>query len=283
MWPDSQRKKSTMRRPARYAALTLASVAWLGGCVEPPSWFPFEARRTPRMFVHHVPLVPEPGGSMNLLASVDGLSADQIAEVRARLELPGGDGLAQTCTAIGSSTNYNCAFDLDEVADGSELIVRASATPAAGVEGPSLLRADPFRMTVRSLRDEDAPQLITVREPLAPRQVLEGTGFAIKTVLVRDASEGFTPHSFRAAAHSLIHEAIFDDPVYRWRSNQFAFYLYTRPAATSDYYSGKDTRCGQNPFPQLSALPAAIEGMDAIGVLHRRSGPGADFGTAPPT
>jgi hypothetical protein len=100
------------------------------------------------------------------------------------------------------------------------------------------------------------------------------------------SAEQLTEEQFTADVETGVYAGILTDPVYRWRDDQLGFYLYTDPGFTSSYYSGFDTRCGQNPWPSELTFPNALRDMETVGVLHRYSGnrlEGSVPATPPPT
>ena len=73
-----------------------------------------------------------------------------------------------------------------------------------------------------------------------------------------------------------LYSQILEDPAYRWRDNQLAFYYYTYPGVTTDYYSGLASRCGQAPWPIGGSggnfpyyTPTEILFADVIAVIHK--------------
>ena len=272
----------TAPRRIRLKALALGAALAATGCVEAPSWFPFEAHLAPRVFVAHHPLLPEPDGSISVSLQPDLAPGDSVIDARAWLIDPDGGSQSETCQPLPlSPSTYSCTFALDGFDDGKRLRYRGELTVQQSGGQTTTVRGDAdYEFTVAA-RDNPSIDLRPVRVPVAPRPKLEGTRFAVSTALVRDPSDGAQSEaSFTGSAWDLIFEGILADPVYRWRSNQLAFYYYSEPGFVSDYYSGLDTRCGKNPWPREARLPLLIKDMDAIGVLHRRTEGG---GTGPET
>ncbi len=272
----------TARLPNPLRSLFVGAALVAGGCVEAPSWFPFEAHIAPRVFVAHSPLLPEPGGSMYVVLHPD-LAGETVVGARAWLIDPDGGSQSDDCSPSPLSPSaYVCSFDLNGVPDGKQLRYRGELTVQQPGGQTLSVRGDADYTFTVAAPDNPTIHLRPVRVPVAPVPKLEDTRFAVSTALVRDPSDGALGEAaFTDSAWKLIFEGILGDPVYRWRSNQLAFYYYTQPGFVTDYYSGLDTRCGQNPWPREARLPLLVQDMDAIGVLHRRTdGGGASPETA---
>ena len=252
----------------RWIAFFIACVS-LCGCVEIPGWFEFQQRERPRLYIAHLPLVPSIDHSVNILLHPDVDASTQIDEAWATLYLPNGQVEMEMCSDIGSMT-YQCGFSLEGVEDGS--VLRYSAhIEVTDSDGSARVNGDAhYEFTAVELTSP-VVRLIPVRVPVAPRSSLHDTRFSLDTVLVHDPSAGnFTAEAWRKTMSDFIYLGLLADPVYRWRSNQLAFYAYSQPALVSDFYSGRDTRCGQNPWPDLELLPSPVRAADAIGVFHQR-------------
>ena len=61
------------------------------------------------------------------------------------------------------------------------------------------------------------------------------------------------------------------DPVYRWRDDQLGFFVFTHDAFVTSYFSGLNTRCGQNPWPLEVGFPPSLGAIEVVGVLHRKA------------
>lgn len=256
-------------RLARAFVLLAAAVSQCG-CVSIPDWFEFKQHERPRLFVAHLPLIPLIDSSVNIMLHPEVDASTQIVSAWATLYLPAGQIQQQQCNDIGGMV-YQCGFDLDGVPDGS--VLRYSAhIEITDSDGDGRVNADAqYQFTAIDL-DSQAVRLMPIRVPVAPRSSVRGTRFSLDTILTRDPSAGaYDAEAWRDTMSDFIYLGLLRDPVYRWRSNQLAFYAYTQPALVSDYYSGRDTRCGQNPWPELEFLPAPVRAADAIGVLHQRS------------
>ena len=127
-----------------------------------------------------------------------------------------------------------------------------------------------YRFTAAAAFGSD--RLITLREPVIDVPDLQPT-YRVDTAWVRDpmrdpaGTDHYSETQFTADIETGVYEGILKDPVYRWRDDQLGFYLYSDPGFTSSYYSGFDTRCGQNPWPAEAAFRGVLDKMTTVGVL----------------
>src|SRR5204862_2735789 len=106
-----------------------------------------------------------------------------------------------------------------------------------------------------------AGQRIALREPVKKVSGL-ADAFLLQTAWVRDDHvDAYSESAFLADVETVTYAGILADPVYRWRDGQLAFYQFADTGFTTSYYSGLDTRCGQNPWPSDASFPAALRAL----------------------
>jgi hypothetical protein len=233
--------------------------------------FSYIPHEPPRVFVSHHPIRALPGQSVTIrlapsLRPEDGAVTRAVAGLRrgsaAREEL--------TCSAQTDGT-FTCAFtlptgDADFIYDGHLELASGTRVDARA----------PYLFTATSAFGSD--RLIKLREPVVEVRDLQPS-YRMDTAWVRDPTRNpitgaaqYSETQFAADIETSVYAGILQDPVYRWRDDQLGFYLYSDPGFTSSYYSGFDTRCGQNPWPSETGFRTALSDMETLGVLHRHSG-----------
>jgi hypothetical protein len=231
------------------------------------SYIPHEA---PRVFVSHHPIRALPGQSVTIrLAPNLRTEDDAVVRAVAGLRRVSATREEQTCSSQSDGT-FTCTFTLpageaDFIYDGHlELVSGARVNSRAS-----------YLFTATSAFGSN--RLITLREPVVEVRDLQPT-YRMDTAWIRDptrnpttGAEQYAEGQFTADIETGIYEGILQDPVYRWRDDQLGFYVYSDPGFTSLYYSGFDTRCGQNPWPSETAFRSALSNIETIGVLHRYS------------
>jgi hypothetical protein len=237
------------------------------GCVQPDVSFPFDRRVPPRLFLSHHPILPGPSDELTLRLqpellpgqTVDQAYADLLDENQQLLE-------RQVCDSADGGA-FECRFDLAAFANDTTLHYAGWLETSQG-----RVSAPRYGLTVGDASGVD--ERIAVRVPVRPVSQLSDD-YRIDLLLVRDPSDGaLSVTDFVAAVESVVFDGLLADPAYRWRDDQIGFFLTTRPGVTDGFYSPFDTRCGQNPWPRDSGLPEEVQGMEVVGVLHRRTAAG---------
>jgi hypothetical protein len=267
------------------AALFVGVAATIVAC--PPivftlPFFSYVPHERPRVFVSHHPIRAIPGQVVTIRVEPDVRDSDG-AVVRGVAQLvrqSDGANELKTCDAASDGT-FACTFTLraadDEYVYGGNIDLQNGAR----VQSRTTYR---FR-AVASAAPND---LTTLREPVNKVAGLADS-YRVQTAFVRDESGSsngaaiYPEGDFLADIETAVYAGILRDPAYRWRDDQLAFYQYGRTGFTSSFYSGFDTRCGQNPWPADTAFPGALQAMEAVGVLHRHPTSGASLeGTIDP-
>jgi hypothetical protein len=228
--------------------------------VKPFEGFSYASRMAPRVFVSHEPLLPQPGTVITIRLVPDLAGDSSVSAAFATLRQGTGAGTEKPCAAQSDGT-FTCEFTLGG-ADGT-------ATYAGRIEladGSRVASRATYLFSVRST--VPASTLVPVRVPVKRVDAL-AEGYRMDTALIRGLGNDYDVAQFVADAHEAMFDGILSDPVYRWRDDQLGFYLFTQPGITTSYYSGFDTRCGQNPWPVERTLPPALAPIEVIGVLHR--------------
>lgn len=228
----------------------------------PPTAFSYGGHERPRVFVSHHPLIPAPGAELIIRLMPDlpgGVRTD-----RATAFLSDAAGTAQQsmlCPADGTG-GFVCRFSLPTNADAMVYSGRLDLD-----NGEHVFSRARYRFTAAATLPVDA--LVEVRVPVKPTADLADT-FRVDTAWVRDPLN-YEPGPFIEDVEQNLYEGILADPAYRWRDDQLGFSIFTRPGFVTSYYSGRNTRCGKNLWPQDGALPDALNGMEVLGVLHRKA------------
>ena len=252
-----------------------------------PTSFSYIPHEPPRVFVSHHPLRALPGQTLTIrlvpsLRPEDGAAFRGVAGLR---RVGGGAREEQTCSAQADAT-FTCNFRLP--AGDADFIYDGHIELASGTRVDA--RAS-YLFTATSAFGSD--RLITLREPVVAVRDLQPT-YRMDTAWVRDptrnpttGAEQYSETQFTGDIETSVYFGILNDPVYRWRDDQLGFYLYSDPGFTSSFYSGFDTRCGQNPWPSETVFRAALANIETLGVLHRHTGASGIEGTVasdpPPT
>jgi hypothetical protein len=248
--------------------------------------FSYIPHQPSRVFVSHHPIRALPGQSLTIrlapnVRTEDGDISRAVAGLRRG---SGGVREEQTCSLQTDGT-FTCTFtlpagDADFVYDGH--LELASGTRVSA-------RAS-YLFTATSTFGSN--RLITLREPIVAVRDLQPS-YRMDTAWVRDpmrnaaGADQYTENQFAGDIETSVYQGILQDPVYRWRDDQLGFYLYSDPGFTSSYYSGFDTRCGQNLWPSETTFRTTLNNMETVGVLHRYAGisglEGTVAATPPPT
>jgi hypothetical protein len=257
-----------MKRRYAVVSLAVAFTAILAGtiirCDLPTAYtsFSYIPRERPRVFVSHHPIRALPGQTVTIRLTPDLRPQDGTPQrAVARIGLASTDARDEpTCVDSGGGI-FDCVFTLP--AGNNDFIYDGFVVLSDGTEVHSRTA---YRFRAASTISAD--ELLTLREPVKPQTGL-GDNYRVGTVWVHDDGDGYSASTFLADIESAVYSGILADPVYRWRDTQLAFYQYGSPGLTTSYYSGFDTRCGQNPWPGEPAFRAALNGVDVVGVLHR--------------
>lgn len=226
-----------------------------------PTFFMYGSHERPRVFVAHHPLIPAPGATLTIELVPD-LPADvTVTKAFASLHHPA-DGAATTkpCDPVGNA--FACTFALGP----SPGPARYGGYLDLSTGGRVRARAE-YRFTVAGAPAPDA--LVEVRVPVNATAGLADS-YRLDTAFVRDPT-GYEMPPFLADAERSVYDGILADPVYRWRDDQLGFFVFTREAFVTSYYSGRDTRCGRNPWPLETGWPTALGAIEVLGVLHRKA------------
>jgi hypothetical protein len=249
------------------AAVTaaLGSVLFVRACdplfTTKPTDFSYAGHERPRVFVAHHPLVPRPGTELTIRLEPDLAAGGVVRHAKAVLRDPAsGTSETRTCSAAGEA--FECRFTLGS-ASGPRIY-------GGFVELEGGRRVDSrtdYRFTVA---DEIA--LNTFIEVRVPENKVQGLGdrHRIDTSFVRDP-QNYGLDAFIADVEQALYGGLLADPVYRWRDDQLGFAVFTYDAFVTSYYSGLNTRCGQNPWPLDATFTQPLVGIEVVGVLHRKA------------
>ena len=245
-------------------------------------YFSYVPHERPRVFVSHHPIRAIPGQAITVriepdVRDVDGAVSRGVAQLVRQSD---GANELKTCDAAGDGT-FACTFTLraadDEYVYGGNIDLQ---------NGTRVQSRTTYRF--RAAASAGPNDLITLREPVKKVASLADS-YRVQTAFVRDESGSsngaplYPEGDFSADIETAVYEGVLRDPVYRWRDDQLAFYQFGKPGFTSSFYSGLDTRCGQNPWPADAAFPGQLQPMEAVGVLHRHPTSGASVeGTIDP-
>jgi hypothetical protein len=259
-----------MKRRTRWLAGTVALLLGAGVVgVQQCRWepapvtaFSYAGHERPRVFISHHPLIPEPGSQLVVRLAPD-LPGDASVSA-AMATLANGDGAPIESRVCASSPDgaFNCAFTLPE---GGRVLAYSGSLELSN--GDTVRTRATYRFTVAAELPTDG--LMEIRVPLNRTSGLADP-YRVDTAWVRDP-EGYEALAFVSDVEQNVFEGVLRDPAYRWRDDQLGFFLYTKAAFVTSYYSGRDTRCGKNPWPREPTFPAALAGIETLGVLHRKT------------
>ncbi|MEN0066210.1 MAG: hypothetical protein AAGA48_28980 [Myxococcota bacterium] len=254
------------------APVLLVGVMSLGPTCDPLDNDPFvySSADEPRLYIDHQPLNPAVGDQITFALDTEGFAT--TSSVTIDLIVPGPGAVVKTCTL---STAGDCSVTEIGSSKGAGFYnATVVGTNAAGAmvtvtSGHGFLfevgRPDNDPLT-------DSFAVFPLRVPVVDDGMLE-------VVLAHDPGRpvGYDENTAIADLETILYDYLFEDPIYRWRSTQVAFWYARRPAFTRPYNEGWDTRCGQKPFPDklhAGALPDGLEQYEVLGVIHRNGGPG---------
>lgn len=227
----------------------------------PLTAFSYGSHARPRVFVSHHPILPRPDSRLIVRLTPDLTSDASVSVARVTLMQSNGTPLeVRTCTA--ASGVFECQFALPA---GEAVLAYSGALELSN--GDVVRSRATYRFTVTTALVPDS--LVEVRVPVARTSELADT-YRVDTALARDP-EGYSIDSFISDVEQSVFDGMLRDPAYRWRDDQLGFYIYARSAFVTSYYSGRDTRCGKNPWPRDASLPAALSGIETLGVFHRKT------------
>lgn len=255
------------RRGYMAAGLATIAIATVGVIrCQPPTFsvnfFSYAPHERPRVFVSHHPLKVEPGQRVTIRLTPD-LRPEDGTVNRATASL--GNEAAGTSQQNDCSAQPNGSFVCEFTLPGGD----GRFTYDGAIELQSGARVNSFSAyRFAAVAAPAANTVVVLREPVNNVQGLSDS-YRVDTAWIQDATTTYTRANFFADIESSVYEGILADPVYRWRDRQLGFYFYSDNGFTSSYYSGFDTRCGQNPWPAETALRAALNDMEVIAVLHR--------------
>ena len=246
-------------------------------------YFSYVPHERPRVFVSHHPIRAVPGQVVTIrlepdVRDIDGAVTRGVAQLVRQSD---GTSELKTCDAASDGT-FACTFTLpaadDDFVYGGNIDLQ---------DGTRVQSRTTYRF--RAAASAGPNDMITLREPIKKVADL-GDSYRVQTAFVRDdggvagGAASYPESDFLADVETAVYGGVLRDPAYRWRDDQLAFYQYGKPGFTSSFYSGFDTRCGQNPWPAEAGFPAALQSMEAVGVLHRHPTSGASVeGTIDPS
>ena len=251
------------------AAITVAlgSVALVRACdpivVGKPTDFSYAGHQRPRVFVSHHPLIPRPGDPLIIRLVADLPSDATVQQAKAVLRSsPTDAGETKPCDEVGGGV-FECRFSLSK--SGDQPVYGGFLELSGGRRVDS--RAE-YRFSVRETIPADT--LIDVRVPINKTPSSLDDRYRIDTAFARDPTN-YEPDTFILDLEQILFDGMLADPVYRWRDDQLGFSVFTRDAFVTSYYSGLNTRCGQNPWPLEVGFPQALSNIEVVGVLHRKA------------
>jgi hypothetical protein len=243
-------------------AFTAVAATTIVRCTLPPSpQFSYSPHVRPRVFVSHHPLRAMPGQKLTIRISPDrGASSGEVTRAVAWLEGTNFQRVEHTCIENELVQAYVCEFDVP---------------PGIGTyEYSGWLEFGSQRVAAQTSYRFQAnagltPRLV-LREPVAPFASLADS-YRLEVAWVRDPLNQ-TENDFLTDIERSVYDGILRDPIYRWRDPQLAFSVTGNTGVTTSYYSGIDTRCGQNPWPrQDRPFPNQLNQVAVLAVLHRQT------------
>lgn len=251
------------------AAITMAlgSVVLVRACdpivVGKPTDFSYANHERPRVFVSHRPLIPAPDDELTLRLVPDLPSDISVRHAKAVLRNPAANtSETKECTAAAGGA-FECRFSPGQ--SGDQPVYGGFLELSDGRRVDS--RAE-YRFSVRAAPIA-ADTLIEVRVPVNKTQGLADR-YRIDTAFARDP-ENYDLAAFISDIDNILLDGMLADPVYRWRDDQLGFFVFTHDAFVTSYYSGLNTRCGQNPWPLEAGFPSLLSNIEVVGVLHRKA------------
>jgi hypothetical protein len=250
------------------AAITVAlgSVALVRACdpivIGKPTDFSYAGHQRPRVFVSHHPLIPTSTDPL-IIRLVPDLPADAtVQQAKAVLRnSPSDAGETKPCDAVGGGA-FECKFSPRQ--SGDQPVYGGFLELNGGRRVDS--RAE-YRFSVRDTIPADT--LLDVRVPINKTPNLDDR-YRVDTAFARDPTN-YELDTFVGDVEKILFDGMLADPVYRWRDDQLGFSVFTHDAFVTSYYSGFNTRCGQNPWPLEFGFPQALLAIEVVGVLHRKA------------
>ena len=228
--------------------------------IPPSTHFSYSGHERPRVFVSHHPLIPQPDTTLTIRLAPDLPSGVTVVRARATLMTAEGEPLdTDDCSPSGGG-RFECQFRLPATEG-----LRSYRGTLELSNGSSVRSRATYRFTV--LNELPVDEIVEVRVPRNSTEGLADT-YRVDTAWIRDP-EGYALDTFVADVEDSVFNGLLDDPIYRWRDDQLGFFVFTKPGLVTSYFSGFDTRCGKNPWPD-QAFPAALATIEVIGLLHRK-------------
>jgi len=224
--------------------------------------FRYSPHHAPRVFVYHSPIRVYPGMDVTVRIVPDVPAGISIERAFAQFGPAGEPPEINSCAALPDDS-FTCTFTVPHPGD----FTYTGVLELSDGTRVSALTSYLFRAVDTVAENE----VIPLREPLPRVKGLAPT-YRVDTAWVRDPSENYTDTLFLEDVEAAVYDGILADPVYRWRDDQLAFYEYGKAGFTSSFYSGLDTRCGQNPWPSEEDIPPGLGDMEVVGVLHHQGG-----------
>jgi hypothetical protein len=232
-------------------------------CTLPPSpQFSYRPHERPRVFVSHHPLRAMPGRPLSIRVTPD-LAAGygEVTKAVAWLAGPDGQRDSRDCSENEAVAAYVCQFELPQ---GREIYEYGGWIELNGSQRVTAQTSYRFQANL------GLTQRLVLREPVAPVAALADT-YRLEVAWVRDP-QNHSEADFLDDLERIVYEGILKDPVYRWRDPQFTFSVTLNSGVTTSYYSGIDTRCGQNPWPREDQpFPTELNHVAVLAVVHRRT------------
>jgi len=236
--------------------------------VGPLTMFTYATHERPRVFVSHRPLIPAPGSTVTIRIEPDLPAGVTTTSAQATLRAtPTAATTAESCQQQQNPAVFECSFTLDS-ANG----IRVYGGSVQLSTGETVAARTEYRFTaLTNPADQVANPIIEVRVPVKRVAAVQDS-YRVDTAYAHDPFGGYDFPAFVADVTASVFDGILADPVYRTRDEQLGFFVLVRDAFVTSYYSGIDTRCGQNPWPLENTLPGALSNIEVLGVLHRKAG-----------
>jgi hypothetical protein len=251
------------------AAITVAlgSVVLVRACdpivIGKPTDFSYTAHERPRVFISHRPLIPTSGDELTLRLMPDLPSDVTVLHAKAILRSsPDSAGETKECGAVTGGGAFECTFSLSQAGDHPQYGGFLELSNGRRVDSRT-----EYRFSVMATPPPDT--LIEVRMPVNKTAGLADS-YRIDTAFARDP-ENYGLAAFVDDVGKILFDGMLADPVYRWRDDQLGFLVFTHDAFVTSYYSGLNTRCGQNPWPLEVGFPSSLGSIEVVGVLHRKA------------
>lgn len=267
-------------RPRPLAAVwplgLLLALVLLGGCAAPA--FRYTRHRPPRVWIEHRPIHPVPGDEITLTAVPETAGGTAVRS----LQITYVDSLGERTIAACAAAEDPCIRRVPAAVAPGERIglgsYRASMTTTSGARVGTTSYLFQIGSDETATPGLPAGQTLAIRVPV---DLNEGNRVFRVLLVADEPSYGYSANAladaeFQRDIERLVFDELLQDPAFRWRDQQLAWFAFSRTGITTPAGSGNQSRCGQRPWPGLDLHPdftSRYASFDVIGVLHRWSDP----------